>query len=46
MVLHLSRSTRLSVVIGISTCFFLAEISGRLPFLSCDGSGFGMELMC
>ncbi|KAJ5373776.1 hypothetical protein N7517_005782 [Penicillium concentricum] len=27
MVLHLSRSTRLSVVIGISTCFFLAEIS-------------------
>ncbi|CAI7658321.1 unnamed protein product [Penicillium glandicola] len=27
MALHLSRSTRLSVVIGISTCFFLAEIS-------------------
>ncbi|OQE80746.1 hypothetical protein PENNAL_c0044G02645 [Penicillium nalgiovense] len=27
MGLHLSRSTRLSVVIGISTCFFLAEIS-------------------
>ncbi|KAJ5170580.1 uncharacterized protein N7500_003363 [Penicillium coprophilum] len=27
MVLHLSRSTRLSIVIGISTCFFLAEIS-------------------
>ncbi|KAJ6180382.1 hypothetical protein N7519_010843 [Penicillium mononematosum] len=31
MGLHLSRSTRLSVVIGISTCFFLAEISRRLP---------------
>lgn len=46
MVLHLSRSTRLSVVIGISTCFFLAEISGRLPFLGCDGSDFGLELMC
>ncbi|CAG8948577.1 unnamed protein product [Penicillium salamii] len=27
MVFHISRSTRLSVVIGISTCFFLAEIS-------------------
>ncbi|KAJ5788456.1 hypothetical protein N7457_003446 [Penicillium paradoxum] len=27
MVFRLSRSTRLSVVIGISTCFFLAEIS-------------------
>ncbi|KAJ6044677.1 hypothetical protein N7499_007179 [Penicillium canescens] len=27
MALHLSRSTRLAVVIGISTCFFLAEIS-------------------
>ncbi|KAJ5791463.1 uncharacterized protein N7518_008474 [Penicillium psychrosexuale] len=39
MVLHLSRSTRLSVVIGISTCFFLAEISRRLPFLGFCGSG-------
>ncbi|KAJ5748023.1 uncharacterized protein N7511_009719 [Penicillium nucicola] len=27
MALHLSRSRRLTVVIGISTCFFLAEIS-------------------
>ncbi|KAJ5860722.1 uncharacterized protein N7529_008032 [Penicillium soppii] len=27
MVFHIARSTRLSVVIGISTCFFLAEIS-------------------
>ena len=46
MVLHLSRSTRLSVVIGISTCFFLAEISGWLPFLGCDGNDLAMELMC
>ncbi|KAF3387427.1 Zinc/cadmium resistance protein [Penicillium rolfsii] len=27
MPLHLSRSTRLAVVIGISTCFFLGELS-------------------
>lgn len=46
MVLHLSRSTRLSVVIGISTCFFLAEISRWLPFLGFCGTGLGMISMC
>lgn len=34
MPFRISRSTRLSVVIGISTCFFLGEISSKcgLPF--------------
>ncbi|CAG8227238.1 unnamed protein product [Penicillium nalgiovense] len=45
MGLHLSRSTRLSVVIGISTCFFLAEISRWLPsFLVLLVVVFGMDV--
>ena len=45
MVLHLTQLQRLSLVIGISLCFFLAEISGILSLLNLEKQSHSLSLV-